>query len=881
MNAAFAWKMLDWAAAAADRTEAGGKGWQLGLLHRYGLPVPDGFVIPASICRGLMASAGIYNRVGEVNDLVLEECRNAVTRANLPAEFVELVRGELDRRGWLDTPLAVRSSATSEDSAAASFAGIYRSCLNMKGLEQVLEAVCEVWRSLWTLQAAVYRARFGVDEQDAAMAVVVMPLLPARAAGIAFSCDPASGRDDQFVIHAQWGLGEALVSGEADGDEYRLQENVHDTMLSLVDRRLGGKARWTVTRAEGGTETVAASREAVTTQVLNESQAVTLGELVRDAAFALDFARPFYDIEWVWDGERFWLVQARPVTAMARNTYPGLAGQPTIWSNGNTRDVVPQPLSAMDWCGSRRVVNQILECGYRHAGYPLLPGAQRAALFNGRLYLNLSMLMWEAWDGFGVQPAVINSMAGGHQPEIAVPKETWRHRLRRLRYIVRYVSRVTPIRRRAQRVAESALSLAHMWRHEYLPNDPDICGAMLVEHTRMLRSQSELGLLQGSGGASLAMLVEKLEKFLPGESYSIAASLLAGGEPSVTAQQGYELMEIAALASKDASLRAWLTAENRNDDEWRSLPEDHPFRRRFAQFLERYGHRGVYETYWRQNRWYEEPGYLLDNIADLLDVDAPALRARQERARAEAWNRVRQAIPWWRRIGLQALVNAAASECVQRELARSSIIALAGGCRPLLLHVGRMLVAQGALVQASDIFELTIPETCRALSGAVPPAAVAARVTDRIARRREWDAHRAPDVILEEQGVMSVTQAAAVETDAGSEALRGVAVGAGVARGIARVIHHPSDGRRLRKGDILVAPSTDPAWTPLFLKAAGLVMETGGYLSHGAIVAREFAIPAVVNLPGVLARVRDGDLLEVDGSNGRVRILEAAATVSV
>jgi pyruvate,water dikinase len=120
-----------------------------------------------------------------------------------------------------------------------------------------------------------------------------------------------------------------------------------------------------------------------------------------------------------------------------------------------------------------------------------------------------------------------------------------------------------------------------------------------------------------------------------------------------------------------------------------------------------------------------------------------------------------------------------------------------------------------------------------------------------------------------------VAQAAPARAGTDDAVLRGVAVGAGLVRGIARVIHHPADGRRLQKGDILVAPSTDPAWTPLFLKAAGLVMETGGYLSHGAIVAREFAIPAVVNLPGVLATVRDGDLLEVDGGSGRVRIIEA------
>ena len=258
-------------------------------------------------------------------------------------------------------------------------------------------------------------------------------------------------------------------------------------------------------------------------------------------------------------------------------------------------------------------------------------------------------------------------------------------------------------------------------------------------------------------------------------------------------------MEIAALASKDASLRAWLTAQDRNDDEWRSLPDDHPFRRRFAKFLERYGHRGVYETYWRQNRWYEEPGYLLDNIADLLDADASAMRYRQECAREEAWSKVRRAMPWCRRFGLRALVNAAASECVQRELARSSLIALTDGCRPLLLHIGRLLAAEGTLAQAPDIFELTIPEICRVLSGVMLRSGAAARVADRLARRREWEARRAPDVILEEQGAVSAAaQAIAVKADnMGDKILRGVAVGAGVARGIARVIYHPSDGRRL------------------------------------------------------------------------------------
>lgn len=866
--------LLDWEAAAAYREEAGGKGWQLGLLARYGLPVPDGFVIPASACRAAMETAGIGAQLAGMSDqdetgAGFASLHDTVNSSPLPAVLIERLRDELARRGWLDTPLAVRSSATMEDSEQASFAGIHLSRLNVRGPDALADAVRAVCASLWTPQAVAYRKRLGLAHDVAAMAVVVMPLLPARAAGIAFSCDPRTGRDDQVVIHAHWGLGESLVGGDADGDEYSLQEDLLDSRLGVLEKRIGSKARKTVLRNEGGTALIDTSASERAHQVLNDEQAVMLGDLVRDAASALDFGRPFHDIEWVWDGNRFWLVQARPVTAMARNTYPALSNQPTIWSNGNTRDVMPLPMSAGDWCNAQRLVNQILEASYRHAGYPLQPGAQRAGCFHGRLYLNLSLLMWEAWDGFGVAPKIINEMAGGHQPEIAVPPNRLRDKLRRLPYLFRFVRNTLPMRKRGEQAAAKARELASQWKRSALPDDPIACYDLLLERTRVVRGQQELSLMQGAGGASLSMLAEALEKHLPGQAYTVAAALLAGGEPSVTAQQGYALMELADIASRHPEVQAWLTLANRDDNEWRTLPESHPFRRGFAAFLDKYGHRAVYESYWRHPRWHEAPGYLLDSIAGLIGTRADELRARQEQARAQAWRDVRAAMPWHARLSLKYIVQMATRDSNQRELARSTFAALADPFRSQLLHIGRALVARGAMTRADHIFELTLHEIGMAVRGTTSAFGIRHRVADRLAQRTHLEKFHGPDVI--QLDAPPVPLASADEKATGDVRI-GVAVGAGVARGIARVIRDPHEGVRLGQGEILVAPSTDPAWTPLFLKAGGLVMETGGYLSHGAIVAREFAIPAVVNIPGILDEIRDGDVVEVNGSTGQVHI---------
>lgn len=825
------------AADAADESPSrvGGKGHQLGLLQRYGLPVPDFFVVPAAWSLG--------------------------RATGVPAVWRERLAAELAARGWLEQPLAVRSSAVGEDAAAASFAGIYRSCLNVRGPAALATAVAEVWASLDSPTAVAYRQRLGIAD-EAAMAVVVMPLLPAVASGIAFTCDPISGREDRIVAHANWGLGETLVGGEATGDEYVFAEDTTD-VWRLHRVQAGSKASMSVPVPGGGTERREVSADRARAVVLDRQQAESLAALLRDAALACDFVAPFFDLEWVWDGEDFWLTQIRPVTRRPRHTYEPLRDQPAIWTRGNTCEVMPEPLQPMDWNFSRRGCNDLLEQGWILAGYPLLPGVQRAGLFDGRLYLEASIMQWEAWDAMGVLPERFNALMGGHQPTIACVPPTWRDRLRRLGNMLRYLRRAPALGRRGDAEVSEVMALARELREVPLPEDNDAITRLLHRLLKPAREARGMFFLQGSGGGSLSLLLETLERVFPGESAAVGAALLAGGEPSVTAQQGYALLELARLARASSSPAIPL--------------QDPAVAAAFAAFLDRYGHRGHYETYLRSPRWSEEPERLLEQLPALAEIDGKALAERQKAAAATAWQRIRRDLPFWYRPLLRAQVRAANCDCNRREAARSALIAVLAAARRLWLLIGARLVDEGVLETADAVFLCMPSEVERQATGYLPGAGLRARVAARAQRFNRWQG-TTPAEWLTVAPSGAVHGAAGVhgqppvgDKEGKGPVYRGVATGTGVVRGKVRRLSHPAEGVALLPGEILVAPSTDPGWTPLFLKAGGLVVETGGYMSHGAIVAREFALPAVVNLPGILDALRDGDEVVVDGVRGEVR----------
>lgn len=821
-------------ADAADLPAAvvGGKARTLGLMAVMGLPVPDGFVVPAGT-----------------------------------ADPGAVLAAEIARRGWEAVPLAVRSSAAQEDGNHASFAGIHASCLNVVGSEAARRATGEVTASLHSPRAAAYRQRMGIPDGEAAMAVLVTPMVPAVAAGVGFTCEPRSGRDNLLAISAVRGLGEALVDGSEAGEEILVAENRLDDSLSVASRTPARQSAECIPIEGGGT--LRRPLPAGSGPILDDVRAVDLARLLREAARALNYADPAFDMEWVWTGERFVLVQARPITARGWHTYPGLAGQAPIWSNGNTRDVVPHVMGAMDWLGSRLLADIILEQAYRRSGFPVLEGARRTALFGGRLYLNASLIQWEAWDALGLPPREINAFMGGHHPEIPVQPPSRRDRLARLLRLARYVVGAGGWRRRGLAEIEATFAEAGEVRALDLAALDDFG---LSDRLRRLgaatRGREAMMFLQGSGGGTLFQVVETIRKRLPAEAPALAAAIMSGGEPSVSTRQGRETLELAGLARLEPEVAARL----RRGPPWSldGLPPTSPFCAALERFIDRYGHRGIYETYFRNPRLREDPSHLLASVAGLLDVDPAALEARQKAAQQAAWKRLDAELPLAARLMLRTLIGPARMEGRQRELARSALAASGEAVRRLLLEMGRRLTERGALDDSGGIFDLTPQEAMDALAGKT--AGLRRRVRHRRERMAEWDANPAPDTVIGHgRGAPPPRPDPAQPGPAATAGgWKGVSVGGGVAEGVARVVHSPDLGSHLMPGDILVAPSTDPAWTPLFLRAGGLVMETGGYISHGAIIARELGIPAVINLPGILGAIRDGQRVRVDGDRGVV-----------
>ena len=571
----------------AGPDQVGGKAWNLARLARFGFAVPEGIAITTRAYRQWIEDTGL-------GAALIAAARRPDKLEAIRLKLLKVPTG-LDLSALPAGPLAIRSSAPQEDSSHASFAGIHASCLNVQGSAAVEQAIRSVWLSLWTPAAVAYRERIGLAHEATAMAVLIMPLISAKASGIAFTCDPLTGRDDRLIIHAIDGLGESLVSGKTSGDEIVLAEDLLYDSLSVLRIAPGEKTLRVDPKSGGGTQTQ--HRSGNIPPVLTQTEALQLGEQLRLAAIALDYTHPVFDLEWVYDGERFWLLQARPVTAIQRCTYPALQSQPDIWSRGNTRDVAPDPLSPIDWSASRRLVNTILQQGFALAGLKLYPGAQRAGLFHGRLYLNLSLLQWEGYAAIGIQPAAMNRLIGGHQPEIRVPPPTLRQQLERRLNLLRYIFK-SPLRRKAgRRLVDKVMAQTARWRHQALPQSYSNFAETLRLNSRYSRSVYDIHFLQGSASGGLNFLVDMIDACLPGEGHALAAALMAGEPLSVTAQQSYELIALARQAAADPLIRDWLKNRHEGDARhWYDLPEDNPFRIAFAQFLERYGHRGIYET---------------------------------------------------------------------------------------------------------------------------------------------------------------------------------------------------------------------------------------------------------------------------------------------
>ncbi len=871
--------LIDWHEAfEVGAGIAGGKGWNLGRLERYGFNIPKGGVLSSRVYQDFIKDNGLAKAaeniiqsitIDNIGDLESEEklflIREKIKAGCFSPQIQEELISRLTTIGILEKPLAIRSSATAEDAEGISFAGIHESFLNIQGKDNILSAIKGCYASLWTPRAVAYRKKMGVKDSELFMAIVIMEMVEAKAAGISFTCDPRTGREDLINISANFGLGESVVSGAVDPDEYRL-----NFKLEITQKSIGRKEGKTIALITGGTEFVG-SAETAGSQVLTDENIRKLGLLSQRVFEALGCGEQHQDIEWVFNGKDFALVQARPVTALPRYTLEGIKNQPDIWSNANFRDAIPMVQSTLNWSFLKQGINAILDIPPKAMGYQVPPGMQYVRLYQGRAYLNLSIIQWLYYDAMGIAPREFNDALGGHQPEIEINEKkpfTGIKGCKRVAYILKTMFIYRKIRKNAERTFDyiNAFTGALLKENLVSLDDHDLLDK-IIQISNVV--EEFLPVFSFSTTSMLRHLVKALDKYFPGKGNAMANALMAGGGNITSAQHGYDLVRMAEIVREDAAARRFFTSENFKPLSWdKELPEDSPFKHSFRNFLDTYGHRGVYEADLINPRWREDPTYILGIIRGSIDTaDLSKIQERQKQKTEETWREIKKKIPFYRWPSIKSLLKMALKGAEFRELGKSQLIRISEPERLVFQELGRRLADRGILSDPVDIYHCAWSEILAILKKDWDGRGLDILVTERKVRRKELEALSPPDIITNEIPCYKEST-----THNSGNMLTGVGVATGRAAGAAKLVYHPYEGNKLQTGDVLVAPSTDPGWTPLFLKAAAIVMETGGYSSHGSIVAREYGVPAVVNIPGIMKIIKDNQQITVDGDEGNIYV---------
>jgi len=855
---------------------AGGKGASLGEMVRAGLPVPDGFVVLTGAyrsfvnCNGMAAeidriTAGVPEDAAAALDEVSRSLQALFSDAALPQDIVDAIGEAYRRLGG--GPVAVRSSATAEDLPGASFAGQHDSFLNMEGGEAVAAAVKRCWASLWKERAIAYRKRQGIASEGVAMAVVVQRMVTAERAGVLFTANPLDHRRDRMLLSASWGLGEAVVGGEVTPDQWVVDASSGD----VVDAEIADKRVITV-RDGDGTVTREMPAEMRTAPALQPAEVAELARMGRAAAKF--FGSP-QDIEWAAAEGSIYLVQSRPITSL----FPLPEPRPDLvdglrlylcFSVHAQQMVEPLTPAGLEFW-------RALVAGFAYAftgkPYRAVPALKFAA---GRMFFDVTELLRnpKRWDGFGTaisdkDPVTAEALrlflaregdAIAHRgPGVRIPM-----RLLPLaaRLALRYLSAaVVPnrARRRLQRETDAAIAAL----------EAEAAGlAGVADRVRFI--EEEIGrrgavawlvpvAVMSPGLAAEGAIRERLERWLGDASALTAIQRALPYNP--TTEMGLALWRLAQR------LRAEGVAPS----------AEHPGVR---EFLGRFGHRAVWEIDPGVPRWSEDPAFVLDVLRGYGEAEGTDQEAQFHAHEAEAVRVADDVVARVRRErgGLHArqlgwlirLYRATGGMREQPKFDGARLIALT---RRVLRDVGEELVRRGRLDDADDVFFLTLDQIRAADLGGEDTRAAGMDLSAEAARARAE--------YLREQERRAVprwmTSAGecifGVPAKGGEGVLAGHPVSPGVYEGTVRVVLHPA-GARLERGEVMVCRGTDPCWTPLFLRAGALVMETGGAVSHGSVVAREYGLPAVAGVPDATVHLQDGMRVRVDGETGQVAVLE-------
>ncbi|MGI5336761.1 rifamycin-inactivating phosphotransferase [Streptomyces sp. CA-181903] len=854
----------------------GGKGAHLGALSRIdGIRVPDGFCVTTDAFRRIIAEApsidGPLDRLARVDPddreavrTLSAEIRRTIEGIAVPDDVAAAITRALARLGE-QAACAVRSSATAEDLPTASFAGQQDTYLNVVGPAAVLRHVSRCWASLFTERAVTYRRRNGIDHRTVRMAVVVQRMVFPRSAGILFTADPVTGNRKVATVDAGFGLGEALVSGLVNPDVLKVRDD------EVVARTIAAKRRAVHALPGGGTREAAVDARQREQPALTDAEAVRLVRLGR--RIEAHFGRP-QDIEWCLADDGFHIVQSRPITTLFPVPETGDQENHVYVSVGHGQMMTDpmRPLGLSMWRLTAMV--PMHEAGGRlfvDVTRRLASPASRAALLDvmgrGDPLVRDALETVLDRDDFvaslpdaapGRPPAGGASAVGASAGGAPAPLEN-------------DPAIVTELIRR------SRASLATLERDIRTKTGPalfDYLPEAFEEHKRVLGDPLSMRVIT-AGMEATWWLNDKLEEWLGEKSAADTLTLSAPG--NVTSEMGLALLDVADVIRPWPEVVAFLKGVEDDDflDELPKLPGGTEARDAIAAYLDRYGMRCVGEIDITRPRWRERPTTLVPVILDSVRNFEPGAAGRRfEQGRRKAEEKERDVLSRLRALPdgdrkadeTKRMIDRVRTFIGYREYPKYDIVSRYFAYKQALLEEAGRLVRAGVLAEKEDIFYLTFRE--------LHDVVRTHRLDGRLVRRRK-DAFRSyhaltPPRVLTSDG--EAVTGAYRRDDAPPGALIGLPVSAGTVEGRARVILDMADAD-LEAGDILVTAFTDPSWSPLFVGIAGLVTEVGGLMTHGAVVAREYGLPAVVGVERATRLIRDGQRIRVHGTDGYVEIL--------
>jgi len=889
-----------------DLSIVGGKGANLGEMTQAGFPVPPGFCVTTDVFEQFIAASGqatqLYAALASIepNDLEATRKIGQQIRDDLRAVPIPEVSAAAIITAWQalgsDHAYAVRSSATAEDLPDASFAGQQDTYLNVIGEEELITAVRNCWISLFTDRAILYRLQNGFDHRQVSLSVVVQQMVLPDVSGIMFTADPMTGDRFMTSIDASYGLGEALVAGLVSADLYKVNRHSY----TITDIQIANKQLAIRPLSDGGTFEEEITGVARTAQVLSEAQIIILAEIGNRIAH--HYGQP-QDIEWALTNGKFTILQTRPITSLfpiperARLTEKETGEVQVMFSFASVQGVMG-PITPL---GQDTLRTMLTRAGRLFNMPDIELQTQRVAWVSAeRLWINFTALIRHPIGRTIIQKAfpMIDAEAANaiqetwNEPQFT-PNSDWckpstfqgigffmRPLLTRMLHTMRQ-----PDATRDQYRQEAETYIAEIQNQfEALPT--------LLERLDFFYGTE--GIIPNAfpfmlprllppivGGMSSLALLTKLSADLPPPDAPDPLIFTRGLPHNVTTEMDLALWQTAKkIQADEPSLTLFKELDGKALSQT-YLANELPLVAQTAvsQFMAQYGMRGLAEIDIGQPRWRENPAHIMQVLQSYLQIDdlskAPDVVFARGAAEAEAAIEPFQTAVRAKHGDIKARLVPPAVYRLRalsggRETPKFMIIRIFSIVRQGLLDSGQELVEQGIIRQPEDLFYLKIDELYALASGEKQDwfSLVATR---KAIEAKEKERRLIPRLLISDgrvfyEGMGEKTAVAEEGTLIGSP------VSPGIVEGIAHVVFNPHKSQ-LEPGEILVCPGTDPAWTPLFLAAGGLITEVGGLMTHGSVVAREYGIPAVVGINNATTLIQTGQKIRVDGTTGVITLL--------